>query len=310
MLPFQPVASVTPVPNSVEVTPIAIKAATQLDSKLNLIIEEIGRERNEPNLKEDLAIAAAIVDRPNRTLSLGSFHGETAMYPASVVKLFYLAYAESLVARKKLHLTAEITRGLHDMIVDSNNDATSLILDLITGTTSGPELSPSELQNWMKRRQAVNQFFLGLGYTGVNACQKTWNEGPYGRERQGYGPHFELRNSLTPVACLRLMSEINLDAIVGPTECSSMRILLSRRIPSDSPDSDEQGREFSGRYLPKGFSLWSKAGWVTSERHDVAYIRTASGAEFALAIFTRNHGDDLKLIGDIAQRILHAFGGL
>jgi beta-lactamase class A len=196
------------------------------------------------------------------------------------------------------------------MIVDSSNDATGLIIDAVTGTTGGPELPPAQLAKWMTKRQAVNRYFKSLGFAGVNACQKTWNEGPYGREKQGYGPRNELRNSLTPNACLRLMAEIMLEGIVGQDECAAMRALLSRKIPAESPDADEQAKDFIGRILPIGTKLWSKAGWVSNERHDVAFIRMPNGKEFILAIFTEHHPDDRDLIGEIAKRILSQLGGL
>ena len=67
----------------------------------------------------------------------GGFQAEKARYPASTVKLFYLAYACKLIADGKLKETPELQRAMRDMIVDSTNDATALVFDSITGTTGG-----------------------------------------------------------------------------------------------------------------------------------------------------------------------------
>lgn len=257
---------------------------------------------------EELGITVAVLDRSRGTLAQGSYRGDQPMYPASVVKMFYLAYAAHQLQEKKLILTPEFERGIHDMIVDSNNDATGLVLDTITGTTGGPELPPRQLSAWMEKRQAANRWYAGLGYPKLNASQKTWNEGPYGRERQGYGPKFELRNQLSPDACVRLMSDIALRKIVTPEKCEWMEKYLGRAIPADAKETDEQARNFSGKILPSGTKLWSKAGWTDEVRHDVAHVRMPDGKEFVYAIFTKGHSGETDLIADIATSLLKGLG--
>lgn len=107
-----------------------------------------------------------------------------------------------------LKQTPELERALHDMIVDSSNDATHYVVDALTGTTDGAELEETALREWMDKRNATNRYFAGLGYEKINVNQKTWCEGPYGRERQGLGPNFEYRNKLTTEAVARLIYEI------------------------------------------------------------------------------------------------------
>jgi hypothetical protein len=257
--------------------------------------------------KEQLGITILRLNRASGTWEEGNFQGDIAMYPASVVKLFHLAYTHRLLADRKVKLTPELQRGLKDMIVESSNDATALVVDTCSGTTGGPELAPKELAKWMDRRQGVNKWFAGLGYPKLNACQKTWNEAPYGRERQGYGPNFELRNSLSPNVCARLMGEIALDKIVNPTQCAEMKKLLARTIPADG-ETDYQSRAFVGKVLPKGFKLHSKAGYTDSVRHDVAHVTTPDGREFVLAIFTKGQSPTLDLIPSIAGNLLKGLG--
>lgn len=287
---------------------LASQAAPDLDSITRNAVQAAVEHFRSQNVKPDeIGFALAKLDRAHGRYASGHYRGDQEMYPASVVKLFFLGYLAHLRETRKIRPAPELERATHDMIVDSVNDATALVLDAITGTTGGPELPPKALASWMERRQTVNRWYRSLGFTGVNASQKTWNEGPYGRERQGYGPNFELRNSLTPDACLRLMSEIALDRFVSPAQCAFMKGLLSRQIPAETDQPNYQAT-FVGKALPSGTKLWSKAGWVDRQRHDVAYVRFASGGEYVLAIFTREHSDLPDLIPYVAARALEQLG--
>jgi hypothetical protein len=113
-----------------------------------------------------------------------SYRGDVAIYPASVVKLFYLVAVHRWLEVQWLTDTPELRRAMRDMIVDSSNDATSYLVDLLTDTTSGPELPTEKLLNWVERRNAVNRYFASLDYTGINVNKKPWGDGPYGRETQ------------------------------------------------------------------------------------------------------------------------------
>lgn len=224
------------------------------------------------------------------------YNGSLPMYPASVVKMFYLAYAEDLISKKRLIRNPEFDRALADMIKDSNNDATGLILDAITGTTGGPSLPEPELKKWIEKRLQVNKWLATLGIKGINASQKTWNEGPYGRERQGYGPNFEHRNSLTADSCVQMMSMIVQNKLAGADE---MLTLLSRKPGS----KDGQVEGFLGELLPKEAKLWSKAGWTSTTRHDVACVEI-DGQKKVFAIFTRYKVEDSKLLQWLAAEML------
>ncbi len=249
---------------------------------------------------EDLAIALSVPGQ------LCIHHrGDEPFYPASLVKLFYLAFLEHQWGGM---LSDEVQGAATDMIRDSSNDATGLILDVLTGTTGGPELEAVELTVWMEKRQAINRWFASKGYTGVMACQKTWNEGPYGRERQGYGPDRHLRNSLTANACTRLMTEISTVAILNLEACNRMLDLLARPNPLGDETADFQARGFIGRAIGPGVRLWSKAGFVETERHDIARVVAPNGREAILTIFTRNATRKPDVIPFLAQQIFQELG--
>src|ERR1051325_10711724 len=157
-----------------------------------------------------------------------SFHGNERIYPASVVKLFYLVAAHRWLEDKKIEQTPELTRALRDMIVDSSNEATQYVVDVLTHTTGGYELSPKEMEEWQDKRNAMNRYFSSLGYTNINVNQKTFCEDAYGRERVSRGPNGENRNKLTTDATARLMMEIVTGKAATPARTAMMMDLLKR----------------------------------------------------------------------------------
>ncbi len=235
-----------------------------------------------------------------------SFHGDERIYPASVVKLFYLVAVHRWLEDKKIEQTPELTRAVRDMIVDSSNEATQYVVDVLTHTTGGYELPPKEMEEWQHQRNAVNRYFSSLGYTNINVNQKTFCEDAYGRERVSRGPNGENRNKLTTDATARLMMEIATGTAANAMRTAAMMELLKRDYTGQSSDPDDQGRGFTGIALQgrPGFRLWSKAGWTSTTRHDVAYIETPDGAKFVLATFTTNHANEREIIPTVARVII------
>lgn len=251
---------------------------------------------------EDLAVAVARLDGMPQD---GGYRQDVLFYPASVVKAFYLVYAGVRIAENKLKETPELRRGLTDMIVESSNDATNWVLEVLTGVSGGAELSPSELRKWQTKRQVVNRYFHAKGFDGLNASQKTWDWGPYGRERQGYGPNFELRNMMSPTHAVRLLTQLSKGEL--PRSEWSLAF-LSRTIPANDPKATAQARNYFGAALPPGSKLWSKAGWTSTVRHDAALVELPNGHRYAIALFSQNSSTVEGLIPGMARDLLEALG--
>ena len=260
----------------------------------------------EKKLREDqLSITLIDMSDPKRPVT-ASFRGNERVYPASVVKLFYLVAAHRWLEDKKIEQTPELTRAIRDMIVDSSNEATQYVVDVLTHTTSGYELPPKEMEEWQYKRNAINRYFSSMGYTNINVNQKTFCEDAYGRENVSRGPKGENRNKLTTDATARLMMEIVTGKVANQARTMAMMELLKRDYTKETSDTDDQGRGFTGMALQgrEGFRLWSKAGWTSTTRHDVAYIETRDGAEFVLAVFTTGHSTDREIIPTVAQVVI------
>ncbi len=254
---------------------------------------------------EQLSITLIDVRDPDH-LSQASYRGNERIYPASVVKLFYLAAAQRWMEDGKLKETEELNRALKDMIVVSSNDATGYVLDVLTGTSSGGELPPAEMKRWLGERNAVNRYFAALGYTNINTNQKTFCEDAYGRERFARGPNGENRNKLTTDATARLLTEIALRRAVTPARSERMLALLKRDYAGQSADADDQAHGFTALAFKPGENarLWSKAGWTSTTRHDAAYVELSNGARFVLVTFTTDHANERDIIPTVARVVL------
>src|SRR5436190_19009000 len=241
-----------------------------------------------------------------------SFRGNERIYLASVVKLFYLVAAQRWLEDKKVPESSELTRAIRDMIVDSSNEATQYVVDVITHTTAGYELTPKDMEDWQFQRNAVNRYFSSLGYTNINVNQKTFCEDAYGRERISRGPNGENRNKLTTDATATLLSEIVTGRAVNQAHSTQMMELLKRDYTGTSKDNDDQGHGFTGIALQgmTGVKLWSKAGWTSTTRHDAAYIELPNGLKFVLVTFTTDHANDREIIPTVAKVVIDGIASI
>jgi len=254
-------------------------------------------------------IAVTLVDlRDPQHPAQASYRGGEQVYPASVIKLFYLVAVHRWLEDGKLHDTEELRRAMRDMIVDSLNEATGYLVDLLTGTTSGPELGTKEMEEWYVKRNAVNRYFASLGYENINVNRKPWCEGPYGREMQSVKmtkPNH--RNWLTTDATARLLTEIVTGQAVSAKRSAEMMELLHRDPSPEAGNKNDQAHAYTALGLPPGSKLWSKAGWTSETRHDAAYVELPNGTRFVLVTFTVNHANERGIIPTITKAIVEYF---
>ncbi|MFZ1702300.1 MAG: serine hydrolase [Pyrinomonadaceae bacterium] len=254
-------------------------------------------------------IAVTVIDlRPGSRFHWADYRGEEKIYPASVVKLFFMAALERQLEDKKIVMTPELERGLKDMIVDSSNEATQYILDVLTDTSSGAEMPQKQFDAWQFKRNRVNRWFSSMGYTNINVNQKTFCEDAYGIEQQSRGYKGQNRNMITTNATARLMAEIVTGNMNTPERTARMMTLL-KRDPFAKGDTEDQAHGFTGKLLidrkMTDAKLWSKAGWTSKARHDVAYLETADGSKVVIAIYTENHANEKQVIPTIVGSILN-----
>src|SRR5256714_9370575 len=124
--------------------------------RLQKIVDDATRTALERFKEKGLAeknLAVTLVDLPDPVRpEQASLRGAQPIYPASVVKLFYLAAAHRWMEDGRLKETEEVDRALKDMIVESLNDPAHFILDALTGVSNGEELPPDKLKKWAEKR--------------------------------------------------------------------------------------------------------------------------------------------------------------
>ena len=281
------------------------------DETLSQIAQQILQNTKEqfPSLTRDKVALTWIVYEPPAIVNTGgalsaeefwqyevtgfSYRGMERIYPASIVKLFYLVAIQEWLQGGMIPESLELDRAIRDAVVTSSNDATSLIVDVLTGTTSGPELPLKPFETWQKQRNIVNRYFKSLKWEeleSINVNQKTWCDGAYGRERAFLGELMENRNMLTTDAVARLLHAIIGGVAVSAERSQKMMQLLQRSLnPAEFIDSDHENQVtgFLGEALPQNTRLWSKAGWMSRVRHDAAYIEIPNISPYLLVVFTQ-----------------------
>jgi len=245
---------------------------------------------------ENLGLSVIDLTKPTDPIR-ADLHGDASFYPASVVKLFFMV--EIFREGKR---SPEIDRALREMIGVTDNDAASYLVDVISDTTSGPELDEDALRKFVDRRRAINTVFSSLGYD-VSAMAKPWSFGPYGREKQLLGVNKENRNRATPNAVASLLYWIVRRHAISPNASDEMMSLLERPLDPLRP-TENQVKDFLGESLPSGSKLWSKSGDTSEVRNDACYIELPNGRKLIVVVFTRA-GDDKRLLPAIGQRLFN-----
>jgi beta-lactamase class A len=227
-----------------------------------------------------------------------AYRGGEQFYPCSVVKMFYLVAAQAALEAGRIVDTPELDRASRDMITWSSNTATNYIIDLVTGTTGDMELSPSEMEQWVRARNGVNRYFQTLeidDFRGINVNQKLMDDDRYGREKAFVQIGGNNHNRLSTNAAAALLAMIMEDEMISPARSRIMANYLSRsREKAFIEMPGAQVLNYLGAELPQGARIWSKAGWTTwtrdplasYRRHDAIHVALPEGRRFTLVAFT------------------------
>lgn len=245
---------------------------------------------------ENLALSVIDLSRPESVIR-ADYRGDAPFYPASLVKLFFM-----VAAFQQDHFTPEIERALREMIRISDNDAAAFLVDVLTDTTSGPELKDKALEDFLERRRSLNRYFASKGYD-VSVFIKPWSFGPFGRDMQIMGDKKENRNRASANAIASLLYSIVQRKVVSTSASDSMMALLERPLSPPRPE-ENQVKDFFGESLPPGARLWSKEGDTSEVRHDAAYIELPGGKKYIIIILTRGAADDKTLLPGIGRNLL------
>ncbi len=268
--------------------------ASNLEMKkfLEELIDRFASE-GRTNLHQSISITWIYYQARNPKVGSGIGTGwlnHKLIYPASIVKLIYACAIEVWLKKDTLIDCPELRRAQSNMIMHSSNDATSYIVDLLTGTSSGSDLEGERWEAWKKQRNLVNIWLRSFDwpeFEAVNCVQKTWEDGPYGRDKKFYGEQNQNRNALTTAAIARLLEAIMTNEFINTSSSNRLKTLLLRSLDSEKRKADPENQidGFLGQGLPKGSQIWSKAGLMSQVRHDAAWFKTPNGEQMLLVVF-------------------------
>lgn len=268
--------------------------------ELQKIVQEIINFTENKGLPVN-AISITLIDVNNKTIA--EYQQEKLRFPASVVKLFWMVELYEHFERNVYPDNLVFTDDLQKMMVKSDNESSSRIIDKITNTESGGELEGEEYQKWLWKRYQMNGFFEKGGYGKIDISQKTYPipylnlYAPKGRDLQMRGNLEQpIRNKISTYQAARLMYEIVTDKAISPVASQSMKKWLLRDLKSEAWKNIDpnQGHfnpvmAFFGESLPTNLIFLSKAGWTSQTRQEVAFISSPDGKiAYILAIFAED----------------------
>ena len=286
-----------------------------LNKEMGLALNDIlGRlcSYNKDFSREDIAVTWINYKSENKRIFKGfgfGINNKKMIYPASVVKLVYGLAAYYWIKKGSLLLTEEIIDAASKMLSFSSNNATSFLIDLLTGTTSGPCVEGELWENWKFQRNLINDWLYDLHWDeliGINCCQKTWDDGPFGREKEFYGYENQNRNVMTTDSAARVLEEIMIHIDYQKNDLN-LRNFLKRNLNKRFLENDSLNQidGFLGAGLPENINLWSKAGLMSEVRHDSAWWINNQSLQTLLVVFCdgEKYSKETSLLPAIAKEV-------
>ena len=283
----------------------------EMDLALNDILGRVF-SYNKDFSREDIAITWINYKSENKSVFKGfgsGLNNKKMIYPASIVKLVYGLAAYYWIKKGSLLLSDEIIDAVRRMLSFSSNNATSFLIDLLTGTTSGPYIEGELWENWKYQRSLINDWLHDLNWEeliGINCCQKTWDDGPFGREKEFYGYENNNRNAMTTDSVARIFEEIMIHIDYKKNDLN-LRSFLKRNLNKVflKNDSLNQIDGFLGAGLPESINLWSKAGLMSQVRHDSAWWINSQSLQTLLVVFCNGekYSKEISFLPLIAKEV-------
>ena len=229
-------------------------------------------------------------------------------FPASIVKLFWITmlygqYKSGLLEEGDLISSNDEVKAIHD----SDNNAASRILDVITDTKSTMEkLDQDALNNWFLKRMTVNEYFRSAGYQNVNLIQKTFPipdlELPFplgagdqirgiatDEKDKGQSP---VRNYLTTFSAARILYEIDNGLAISKNYSNRIKqLLLHDHSPEAWEDITYSSIEgYFGESLPETAHIYTKVGYTRDDgRQEAAIISSQDKrTRYILVVFAND----------------------
>ena len=220
--------------------------------------------------------------RPNGdgTWGRGSYNPDVIAYPASSVKLCYLA-AAMYWSRTNGHSYDYLDWCVRPMIADSSNYATGDTVDQITGAPNYETSTYDDtFWNWYDKRLYTENYLSARGLLeNQTILHKTYptnsGDSPTGAEQ--LAQDYRGGNRMQPKCSASLMLEVIKGAIEPDANAYMRELLRSARFGMNS---------VFGFGLPPGTVYENKLGLAYDTLEDIAYIQLPNGEEFIMAAYS------------------------
>jgi len=251
------------------------------DSQLNTIIAQARANFLAAKPYITRLDATILVPGSNGTWKRGSYNSDTINYPASCVKLPYMA-AAMYWCRTNGKAYNYLDWCVRPMIVSSDNVKTGDTVDQITGA---PNYSTSTYNStfwtWYNKRLYTENFLSARGLLeNQTMMHKTYptNSGSSPSGAELLASNHRGGNKMQPKCSASLMLEIIKGAIEPGANAYMRELLNTGDLRSD--------RSVFGFGLPPGTLYQNKLGLAYDTLEDIAYIQLPSGQEFILAAYS------------------------
>ena len=269
------------------------------DAALQLALEDARARflRGQEFDRLDVTVLLAAADGSWRRGSVG---GDRPWYPASCVKLgFGIAAAHWCVARGRAPDCLD--DAVLPMLRDSDNVATGVVVDAITGVTNGP-VDGADYDAWQVRRLYTEELLQRHGLLrGQRFGNKTYptnsGEMPEGLERLLLERHG--RNSMHADGSARLMLAVVLEEFGTPAK-DYLRSRLRRPLVSEN--------SAMGGAFPEGTVYESKIGEAYDTLAEIVHAELPDGRRLIIAAYS--NGRDPEGPDDQDQTVLAGFAAL
>ncbi len=208
----------------------------------------------------------------------GSVGGDRPWYPASCVKLGFAIAAVHWCAGRSSAPDC-LDASVRPMLQDSDNVATGVVVDAISGVTNGP-VEGVDFDAWLARRLYTENLLQSHGLLGgqrlVNKTYPT-NSGEMPQELEGMALEQHGRNSMTADGSALLM----LALVTGDFGAAATDYLRARlRRPRISPNSAMGGG------FPEGTVFESKFGSAYDTLAEIVHAELPDGRRLIIAAYS------------------------
>lgn len=286
----------------------APQASPALQAQLQRVVSERLANASPSLVPERVHVAVIDIDAAGGARS-AEVNGLKPVYPASVIKMFYMGYVYFLVGTREMVLDADLKKHLYQMIHSSSNVATAWIVDAWSGVRHDAVMTAAEFEHFAVRRNACNRWLTSLGLGDViNANQKTWvtpippGEAQFLRDGALAGPYTN-RNSMTAMGAVRFLQLIAESRLIDEASSRAMRELMARDVRTQP----YLQRRIAGG-APPGATVFGKTGTTSRTFHDAAVVELDNGRRYAVAVLITGSGPKGSIIRDISADFFAGVG--